>query len=325
MDEMIRFIIMCKLLFVARKLGKLPRISLTDEQSSSSSRISSVDMAIILDNLQTSGGNRQKTKENYRRIWTLFNDFLIRLDRISSAWEERASLFVANMINNGAQSATVKSYVSAIKFQLKAVKYEWNDGKMMLSTLTQACSLNNDRVLMRLPIHCSLLEMLLFEIERIYIEQPYLTILFQALFAIGYYGLFWIGELTQGDHCIKARNIHSAINKKKILIVLYTSKTHGKESHPQRVKISTLDNKDKGGLKKNKRFFCPFALMNNYLKIRGGYKNECEQLFVFRNAVEVVKPFHVWAVLKNCLSRLGIDSSLYSMHSLRIGRASDML
>ena len=60
----------------------------------------------------------------------------------------------------------------------------------------------NDQIQTRLPIHRNLLEILLFELERIYTDQPYLEILYKDLFILAYYGLFRVGELTQGPHTI---------------------------------------------------------------------------------------------------------------------------
>ena len=86
--------------------------------------------------------------------------------------------------------------------------------------------------------------MILFEIKRKWDTsnnpQPYLVILYQAIFCLGYYGMLRVGELAMSNHSVKACNIHVGNNKDKILIVLYTSKTHGRESRPQKVKISAL-------------------------------------------------------------------------------------
>ena len=151
----------------------------------------------------------------------------------------------------------------------------------MLSTLTWACQMRNDRVLTKLPIRCSLLEMILFKMERIYCNQPYLVLLFQAIFALGYYGLLRVGELTNSPHCIKAKDIHAAVNKDKIMLILYTSKTHNMANRPQKIKIQAVQkmNKLAGHVS---RCFCPFKLVSNYLKIRGSYQQENELLFVFR-------------------------------------------
>ena len=50
-----------------------------------------------------------------------------------------------------------------------------------------------------------------------------------------------MGELTKSQHVIKAKNVHLAENKEKLRLVLYSSKTHGKESHLQNIKIVASD------------------------------------------------------------------------------------
>ena len=116
------------------------------------------------------------------------------------------------------------------------------------------------RMHIRLPIQCSLLEMILFEVKRIFGSkgQVYLEALYLALFAIFYYGMMRISEVVYSDHVIKAKDVHSALNKDKLLLLLYSSKTHSKGSRPQRIKI-TSNLEEKSG-------FCRYA--TNW-----GYKN----------------------------------------------------
>ena len=82
----------------------------------------------------------------------------------------------------------IRSYVSAIKSTLKADGYAWNDDLLVLESLMKACHLINDTVHIRLPISRNLLEILLFEVDRIFDQQPFLLALFQALYAVAYYG-----------------------------------------------------------------------------------------------------------------------------------------
>ena len=193
---------------------------------------------------------------------------------------------------------------------------------MILGSLTKACKLTNDVVRARFPIHCGLLEMILYEIERIFINQPYLTCMYQALFAIGYYGLLRVSELAVNDtgHTIQAKNVHVADNKENILLVLYSSKTHTKGI--QKIKITS--NKSERSGKYRKRNFCPFHLMKCFLSVCQGYDSDTEPLFILRDR-NPVKANNVSNVLKKALSRMNLDSSLYSVHSLRIGRVTDLI
>ena len=60
-----------------------------------------------------------------------------------------------------------------------------------------------------------------------------------ALFATAYYGLFRIGEITDSQHAVKARDVHIGQNKRKLLFLLRTSKTHGENVEPQSIKIAS--------------------------------------------------------------------------------------
>ena len=124
--------------------------------------------------------------------------------------------------------------MSTIKTLLKYDDYYLNENRLLLSTMTQACKKQNDRFRCRLPFQKGLFEMLLFEIDRVWPNQVYLIALYRAIFCLAYYGLMRVGELTQGDHPVKACYIHIGMNKDKIMLVLYTSKTHERGNHLQK-------------------------------------------------------------------------------------------
>ena len=179
---------------------------------SRSSQISTEHVTAILDRLKRQQ-LRKSTNDNYFSIWRNFNNFIVRLDKIPADWESRITLFCAYMVEQGSQSSTIASYVSAIKSVLKDDGYLIDHNKLLLGSLTCACRMVNDTVKMRLPIRSGLLELLLFELKRLFNTQMYLQILYQAMFLLGYYGLLRIGELTLSPHTIRACNVH--IGQKK--------------------------------------------------------------------------------------------------------------
>ena len=149
-------------------------------------------------------------------------------------------------MDGGVQSSTLKSYFSAIKHVLKQDGYQWDDKKAILSSLVRGCKLENDQLKIRLPIKKGLLEQLLFELGRHFngdSPQPYLEILYKAMFGLAYYGMLRVGEITDSPHTIKAGDIHVGHNKDKLMLVLYTSNTHGTDSDPQKIKISAVPGK----------------------------------------------------------------------------------
>ena len=177
----------------------------------------------------------ESTKKMYLMVWRKFNNFMLRLDFKPKSWEARISLFGAHLFQQGIQSQTLKSYFSAIKTTLKDDGYKWNDDEVVLSSLTRACKLENDTFVPHLPIHKRLLEILLFELERIFSKQPFLEMLYKAFFLTAYYGMFCVGELASGSHPVRAKDVHIAKNKNKLLFVLYSSKTHNKGMKPQKI------------------------------------------------------------------------------------------
>ena len=231
---------------------------------------------------------------------------------------------MAKLIEEGAQSQTVKSYVSAIKSTLVNDDYAWDDSKLLLNSLTRASKLVNDQVKIRLPIQYGLLELILFELQRNFGDkQVYLEKMYKAVMMLGYYGLMRVGELVDtgiAQHTLKAENVHMAVNKDKLMLVLYSSKTHGRGNLPQKIKI-TSNNQANNWVDKH---FCPFKILNDYIAVRGTECSTEEQFFIFRDKSKVTAQ-HVRCVLKSALRALNLNDTLYGMHSLRIGRASHML
>ena len=161
--------------------------------------------------------------------------------------------------------------------------------------------------------------MLLYRVDRKFLQeqmQPYLNKLYKCLLSFGYYGMMRISELT-GIHAIKAKDIHISEEKEKILIILYTSKTHGKNKKPQEIKI------ERGGKTCRKTNFSPFEIAQDFAKSRGGYFNDDDHFFIFRYGTPV-SSWNVRKLIRSCLKDLGLDPTLYNTHSLRSGRATDL-
>ena len=269
--------------------------------------------------------NRELKKRNYLAIWQQFNNFIVHLDKCpavenceSANYEYFVSLYCAHLADQGIQSATIKSYVSAIKNILTIDGYKWCQEKVCLDIVVRACRLKNDQVQPRLPIHFGLLEMLLFEIERLYAAtQPYLCTMYIALFSLAYYGLMRISEITGSVHLVRAQDTHIGSNK-KVLLLLYSSKMHGKESPPQKIKISESETSGK-----KKKFFCPFKALRHYLAIRGPYADPKEQLFILVDKLPIPQSM-LHNILRVLLQRVNLDPYFYSFQSMRAGRATDL-
>ena len=261
-------------------------------------------------------------------MWRQFNKFIIRLDSKPGSWEKCIVLFVAHLIDQKRKSSTIKSYLSAIRSVLKTDgQTKLNEDLFLLTSLIKACKLKNDKVKTRLPISKGILKKLVhktklhFEGPQTTNQQPYLSLLYQTMFTVAYYGLFRVGEITKGTHPILAKDVQIAFNKKKLLFKLHTSKTHDKGS----VSISSTDKTNESNNKSTTHDVapCPYQLMRKYGKLRGPYKGPQDPFFVFKDGTPVT-PDNFRACLKLILEEAGYDPKKFSGHSFRIGRSIDL-
>ena len=173
----------------------------------------------------------------------------------------------------------------------------------------------------RFPIKKGLLDIILYETEREFPTQPYLEIMYKTVYSLAYYGMMRIGELVWGVHTLKAKDVYDSTNKVrgKLMLVLHSSKTHGKESRPQQIKIESNPELTRSLNTPH----CPFEITKKYMIFRGDYIEDTDDFIVYSDGSQVL-PEQVRAVLRKILSRLSLNPSLYDTHSFRIGRATDM-
>ena len=315
----------------------IKRCEKTDELTTS--QLSTNSIELIVEELRNEQ-HRDSTKRNYYTVWKLFNKFFLRLDYKPDTWEKRIILFLGYLIQTRKQSSMVKSYLSAIRAVLKSVNVNLNEDIYLISSLTKACRLKNDRVRHRLPIQKGLLKLILARLREEFNDSnlPYLATLYQTLFITAYFGLFRVGELTKGSHPVLAADVHIGQNKQKFLFVLRSSKTHTKGNKPQMVKISSTrslahqgdtshtskSSRMKSSKPKETELPCPYRLLRMYTAMRGSYGNQNEPFFVFKDKSPVTLQ-HMRSCLKLTLTQPGFDAKLYGTHSLRVGRSVDLL
>ena len=153
--------------------------------------------------------------------------------------------------------------------------------------------------------------------------------MYSTLFATAYFGLFRVSELTttNSNHAVKVCDVQLGQNKKKILFILCSSKTHGKFAHPQMIKITTKEFKN--GQYSHvpadaRQSFCPYNMLRNFLTIRPKYRSKTEPFFVFKDFTPVMD-VHMRSTLHLMLKLMGRQEDLFNCHSFRIGRSCDLL
>ena len=123
------------LLFISGQCTKRKKLSVAGSTSSSSGRLSVIStrhMELVVQKL-LGQQTRQSTIRNYLNIWRQFNNFVMSLDVKPKFWEARTTLYIAYLIENGRQSSSIRSYVSAIKKLLVMDGYKWQDYEVLLT------------------------------------------------------------------------------------------------------------------------------------------------------------------------------------------------
>ena len=201
---------------------------------------------------------------------------------------------VGYLIDQNKKASTIKCYISAIKSVLQEDNIRITEDSFLLSSLTRACKYRNNKATVRFPIHKQLLEMILKKVEKLFLggkcNKPYLNILYQAILATAYYGMFRVGEIANSLHVIQARDVHIGENKEKLLFILCSSKTH--YGTLQSVKISVTK------LNQNAKQFCPYQLLKQYLEVGLRYHDNTKPFFIYGDRTPI-SPVTINKVLKN--------------------------
>ena len=138
--------------------------------------------------------------------------------------------------------------------------------------------------------------------------------MYSALFSTAYFGLFRVSEVTSGEHPIKAKDVRIAKNKKKMMFILRTSKTHGQDKKLQIIKINSKDfddhkNRTAIQIRNQLEKICPYELLVRYIEIRHDRREESEPFFIFRDAIPVT-PANMRSTLRLTLEEIGLNPQL---------------
>ena len=121
------------------------------------------------------------------------------------------------------KSQTIQSYICTIKAVLANVGVKLNQDQFLLNSLTRVCKFKNDQARTKLPIHKGLLGLIVKAVDDLYLNkenQPYLAVLYKAMFVAAYHGLLRISEVTTSPHCVIVRDVKISTNKKNDVVTL---------------------------------------------------------------------------------------------------------
>lgn len=286
-------------------------------QPASDSSISTDWLEMAFERLK-GGDLKPSTRNKYHQIHNNFNKFVGDLTRKPDNWEDKIHLYFTYLAETGKHENTLKSYLSAIKKVLttegESLK---NLDNVALASIIKSCKYRNNEVIHRMPINYFMLLTLLDAADSFFDQQPYLATLYKAMFSAAYYGLLRVGEITKGPHAVLAQDVIIGKNKKKIQLILRTSKTHGLGDPPQVIAFYCDCHETKAPQ------YCPYELMVQYNKLKEKYANCKEQYFVYQGHIPV-QAAKFREVLKTLLRFANINADCFNTHSFRIAHANDL-
>lgn len=166
------------------------------------------------------------------------------------------------------------------------------------------------RVDTRMPITLDILQNILKFLPVICVSK-YESIMFAAIFSLGFFGFFRIGELVASSlsdqgHSLQSYNIRFVDCIKSLEIVLPHSK-NDQSGYGHIIRIP-----------ETRMCTCPVRAVLSYLSIRPCYVGP----FFCHLSGNPVTRYQFVCILKMTLTAAGIDSKLYGSHSFRIGAAT---
>lgn len=263
------------------------------------------------------GDIRPSTQKTYHKTWTNFLQFLDGFKNLPTKWEDKMVMYAAHLGNIGEHSQTVASYMSAIRYKLRKDGLVIPDKNFEIASIIRTCKLKNDTVRYRCGLTRKMTEDLILATKQLFgdVGQMYLFKLYRALFLTAYYGMFRIGELGSSPHSLKATDVKEASNKSKFLLILRSSKTHGKGDHPHTVNVPQVVD-----INPDNRLFNPHAALADFQNSRPQAVN----FFVYQDGTPVT-PEQIRKTFKKVLRLANFDTEIFDFHSFRVGRASELL
>lgn len=226
-------------------------------------------------------------------------------------------MYAAHLGNVGETSQTVASYMSAIRYKLRKDGLDIPDRNFEIASIIRTCKLKNDQVRYRCGLTKKMTEDLVLAAQRLLLGkgQTYLFKMYRAVFLVAYYGMFRIGELGDSPHALQACDVKVSTNKTKFLLILRSSKTHGKGDHPHTVNIPQLVD-----VNFDNDLFNPYLALLDFQNIRP----KADNFFIHQDG-SPLQVTHIRTMFKKVLKQANFDTEIFDFHSYRVGRATELL
>ena len=251
------------------------------------------------------------SKSAYIRTWARFAGFMKSTFGVSPhhASVGQVELFVVQLHNEGLASKTIRQNLSHLTFQFQLQQKEPPTSSFNISKLLMSYSKSDPPPSIRLPITSNILLQMIDALQ----VMPYTNferILLTALFTLMYQALLRISEVAPSprtNHHLRPTQIILKKNSPNLTLRFLTFKF----SKPGTVPLQIPYAQDKT---------CAVTAYTNYLAVR---PKSSTSAFIRQDRTPI-NPKFVTKHIRSVLQFLGHNSSDFSNHSFRIGKATDM-
>ncbi len=250
------------------------------------------------------------TKAKYDAYWNEFLEFVLDLDLEFS--EQAVCEYIQFLYETKYAYSSIAGRLSAISVGLQARKEVDSTKAFLPKLLLKGVKRQNKTSDHRKPFTEKMVHELIMALPEV-LEDPYMIVMFAALFSWAYYGGLRCSEYTMpvvADHNLHINDIcRLEKGDRSAYRLRFRSYKHSPDYIPDFIMTQAKN-----------QLFCPVFLMDQYLNVR---KDVSEDLFV--DHVGPVTRLELDNLLTDCLNHLGWDVNSYESHSFRIGRATDWM
>ena len=216
-------------------------------------------------------------------------------------------LYIGFLSNRPVAPATMSTYISAIGYVHRIRGHYDPTSHPAVQKMLAATHKLNPRVDTRLPITIIILKRLVSALNDT-VSNPYIRLLFHAMYIIAFFGLMRVGEITRAKNGVVALYLHQVQVMPEYIVLTISHFKHNLTCKPIELVLPAQADVD----------ICPVRVMQRYLSVRGLHDGP---LFCYVDNKPVSRDFFING-LKSALNFCGLDVSLYKSHSFRIGGAS---
>lgn len=249
--------------------------------------------------------NALSTFEHFRNRYNLGTMWPVPIQHIT--------LFIAHSFELGYSPATVASYLSGVAFYHKLQNYPDPTAAFVVKKLLEGFKRSRRRYDIRAPITENILRRICTVLPDI-CYSDYEACLFKSAYLLAYFALLRVSEIVfssyiQADRPLLSEDVKLLHDHTALIITIRLSKTN-QRGMPTVMRIPSSGSPS----------FCCVAAVQHYLCLR---PSNAHYFFAHINGTPLTRS-QFSAVLAKAIHTLRLPTNIYTSHSFRIGRATDL-